>query len=255
MSAVAAQQRPSAIDAVHRTDSSPHSVQFVTVDKDVKQEVLDWGGGARPLILLAGSGSTAHVFDGFAPKLTSKYHVYGATRRGFGASSQPAPLVGNYSATRLGDDVLAVMDDLRLNRPILAGHSLAGEELSSVGSRYPEKITGLVYLDAGYAFAYYDRAHGDLWLDMIDFRRRIDELQSGTGDRRRLWQDILTDVSHLERPLQELTNQIASMPSLELLSPSIEQSSSAGRSTRRFMSRYSPSSRSHRSPTLEPSIK
>ncbi len=214
MNVVAAQQRPSANDAVPKTDSSPHSVQFVTVDKDVKLEVLDWGGSGQPLILLAGAGSTAHVFDTFAPKLVPKYHVYGITRRGFGASSQPVPSVSNYSATRLGDDVLAVMDHLRLNRPILVGHSLAGEELSSVGSRYPEKVAGLVYLEAGYAFAYYDRAHGDLWLDMIDLRKRIDELQSGTGDRKQLWQEILTDVSHLEKPLQELTKQIASMPSL-----------------------------------------
>lgn len=214
--AVAAQQRPPAID------SSPHSVQSVTVDQDVKLEVLDWGGGVKPLILLAGMGSTAHVYDGFATKLTPKYHVYGITRRGFGASSRPSPLVSNYSATRLGDDVLAVIDALRLNRPVLVGHSLAGEELSSVGGRYPEKIAGLVYLEAGYAFAYYDRAHGDLWLDMIELRKRIDELQAGTGDRKQLWQDILTDVSHLERPLRELTNQIASMPSLRT-PPSIDR--------------------------------
>ena len=70
-----------------RLDPSPHTVQFVTVDKDVKLEVLDWGGSGRPLVLLAGLGNTAHVFDDFAPKLTSQYHVYGITRRGFGASS------------------------------------------------------------------------------------------------------------------------------------------------------------------------
>jgi len=32
------------------TDSSPHSVQFITVDDNVKLEVLDWGGSGRPLI-------------------------------------------------------------------------------------------------------------------------------------------------------------------------------------------------------------
>jgi hypothetical protein len=30
-------------------DESPHSVQFVTVDGDVKLEVLNWGGSGRPL--------------------------------------------------------------------------------------------------------------------------------------------------------------------------------------------------------------
>ncbi len=79
--------------------------------------------------------------DHFAPKLTGTYHVYGITRRGFGASSLPD---SGYSADRLGDDVLEVIDDLRLTRPILVGHSIAGEELSSVGSRHAEKVAGLV---------------------------------------------------------------------------------------------------------------
>jgi hypothetical protein len=34
------------LHAQNQTDSSPHSVQFVTVDKDVKLEVLDWGAPA-----------------------------------------------------------------------------------------------------------------------------------------------------------------------------------------------------------------
>ncbi|HEY2459427.1 MAG TPA: hypothetical protein VGI16_01400, partial [Candidatus Acidoferrum sp.] len=60
-------------------DPSPHSVQFITVEDNVKLEVLDWGGSGRPLVLLAGLGDTAHVFDKFAPKLTPTYHVYGIT--------------------------------------------------------------------------------------------------------------------------------------------------------------------------------
>jgi non-heme chloroperoxidase len=59
-----------------------------------------------------------------------------------------------YSADRLGNDVLAALDALKLNRPVLAGHSLAGKELSSVGSRHPERVAGLICLDAGYSYAY-----------------------------------------------------------------------------------------------------
>jgi len=85
-------------------DSAPHQSQLITVDKDVTLEVLDWGGSGQPLVLLAGLGNTAHIFDSFAPKLTDRYRVYGITRRGFGASSMPA---SGYSADRLADDVLA----------------------------------------------------------------------------------------------------------------------------------------------------
>lgn len=101
------------------------SVQFVTVDTDIALEVLDWGGTGRPVVLLAGLGGTAHDLGRFAPKLTANYHVYGITRRGFGASGTPAPLPANYTADRLGDDVLAVCDFLKLKRPVLIGHSIA----------------------------------------------------------------------------------------------------------------------------------
>jgi non-heme chloroperoxidase len=69
-------------------DSSP-KVQFVTVQPEVKLEVLDWGGTGRNLVLLAGAGNTAHVFDSVGPKLAERYHVFGITRRGFGRSSAP----------------------------------------------------------------------------------------------------------------------------------------------------------------------
>jgi pimeloyl-ACP methyl ester carboxylesterase len=71
-------------------DRTPHKVQFITVENNVKLEVLDWGGSGRPVVLLTGLGNDAHVYDQFAPKLTGTYHVYGVTRRGFGASSVPA---------------------------------------------------------------------------------------------------------------------------------------------------------------------
>lgn len=51
-------------------DPANHHVQFVTVQEGVQLEVLDWGGSGRPIVLLAGSGNTAHVFDDFAPRLT-----------------------------------------------------------------------------------------------------------------------------------------------------------------------------------------
>lgn len=135
------------------TNTSPHSIQFVTVAQDVELEVLDWGGSGRPVVLLAGLTDTAHTFDALAGKLTKSYRVYGITRRGFGLSSIP---LSGYQSDQRGDDVLKVMDSLKLNRPILIGHSVAGSELSSIGSRHPEKVAGLVYLDAGYPYAFYD---------------------------------------------------------------------------------------------------
>ena len=143
-------------------DPSSHFVQFVSVDQNVRLEVLDWGGPGRPVVLLAGGGNTAHIYDDFALKLAANYHVYGITRRGFGSSGFSAT---DDPADRLGDDVVAVMDALKLNRPVLVGHSLAGVELSSVANRHPDRVAGLVYLDAAYSYAF-DNGKGADVMDM-----------------------------------------------------------------------------------------
>jgi non-heme chloroperoxidase len=137
-------------------DPSPHTAQFVTVDRDVRLEVLDWGGMGTPLVLLAGGGNTAHVFDEFAPKLTFNHHVYGITRRGFGASGfrGSANLVD-----RLRDDVIAVLDALKLEKPVLVGHSIAGAEMSAVANSRSGRIAALIYLEAGYPYAF-DNGNG-----------------------------------------------------------------------------------------------
>lgn len=126
-------------------DPSPHDVQFVNVDDGVNLEVLDWGGNGQDVVLLAGSGNTAHVFDDFAPKLSQFCHVWGITRRGYGTSTHPA---SGYSEQRLADDVLQVIDFLKLRRPVLMGHSMSGEELTRLGDEHPDRLAGLIYLDA-----------------------------------------------------------------------------------------------------------
>jgi pimeloyl-ACP methyl ester carboxylesterase len=121
-------------------------VLFVAVEDGVRLEVLDWGGSGTPLVLLTGSGNTAHVCDDFARKLIPFAHVYGITRRGFGASSHPE---SGYTDQRLADDVLRVLDSLKLVDPVLVGHSMGGNELTTLGSEHPGRVSGLIYLDAG----------------------------------------------------------------------------------------------------------
>jgi pimeloyl-ACP methyl ester carboxylesterase len=190
-------------------DPAAHAVQFVTVDHNVKLEVLDFGGSGPPLIFLAGMGNTAHVFDTFAPRFTSTRHVYAITRRGFGDSSAPAD---GYGADRLGDDVFDAIDALKLTRPVLAGHSIAGQELSSIASRHPDRVAGLIYLDAGYTYAFYNAAHGDLLLDAADLRRKLDQLANGPVDNRPTIKELLVDLPRFEANLQARQKELDSMP-------------------------------------------
>ena len=123
-------------------DPSPHRTRFVTVDSSVRLEVLDWGGSGRPIVLL-GCYLSAHVYDDIAPKLTDRFRVYGITRRGLGASDKPA---SGYSVQRSADDVVEVLESLKVQKPILVGTSCGGWVVTALGGTHGDRVSGLVYL-------------------------------------------------------------------------------------------------------------
>jgi non-heme chloroperoxidase len=210
-----------------------HTTRFIGVDTNVTLEVLDWGGSGPPLVFLSGLGGTAHTFDLFAPKFTPTYHVYGITRRGFGASSAPAFTTANYVADRLGDDVLAVIDSLGLRRPVLVGHSTAGEELSSIGSRCPDRVAGLIYLDAGYEYALYDASRGDYEIDRHELLHALERLQSGrlSGDDRRTLMHALreTILPQFQRDVDQRTKRLDATSPEALNTVAVDTTPSAAR--------------------------
>jgi non-heme chloroperoxidase len=124
-------------------DPSPHDPRWVTVDSSVRLEVLDWEGSGPPLVLL-GCYISAHSYDEFSPKLTNQFHVFGVTRRGIGASDKPA---SGYTVQRSADDLLEVLNALKVRKPLLVGNSCAGQVLTMFASQHPDRVSGLVYLD------------------------------------------------------------------------------------------------------------
>jgi pimeloyl-ACP methyl ester carboxylesterase/glyoxylase-like metal-dependent hydrolase (beta-lactamase superfamily II) len=191
-------------------DPSPHRVRFVSVEKGLQLEVLDWGGSGRAIVLLAASGCTAHEFDDFAPKLAKHYHVYGITRRGFGSSGY---VDGEYGIDLLGNDVLAVITTLKLEKPVLVGHSFAGGELSSIANRYPNRTAGVVYLDAGYPVAF-DNGKG---MSMAEFQEIVREPPvptPGAGDLASFsaLQTYYERMHGIRLPEEELRQEWEAMP-------------------------------------------
>jgi len=47
-------------------------------------------------------------------------------------------------------DIVGAMDAAHASKPILVGNQFAGEELSWIGARLPDRVAGLIYLDAAY---------------------------------------------------------------------------------------------------------
>lgn len=127
-------------------DKSPHQSGFVTVD-GVRLHYLDWGGKGKVLLFLAGLGNSAHIFDDIAPKFTDRFRVLALTRRGHGQSDKPAT---GYDIPTLTEDIRQFLDQLRIKRVTLVGHSFGGDEMTWFASAYPERVDKLIYLDAAY---------------------------------------------------------------------------------------------------------
>jgi pimeloyl-ACP methyl ester carboxylesterase len=119
---------------------------FVTAS-GIKLQYLDWGGSGDTILFLPGFNDTAHVYDKFAPRFTDRFHVIGLTRRGVGKSDKPKD---GYDASTRVEDIRQFLDALGIERVILIGHSMAGDELTLFANRYPARTIKVVYYDAAY---------------------------------------------------------------------------------------------------------
>jgi pimeloyl-ACP methyl ester carboxylesterase len=117
---------------------------FVHVN-GIRLHYLDWGGNGPTLIFLTGMGSSAYIFNKFAPRFTDQFHVLALTRRGQGDSDYPET---GYDADTLTEDIRQFLDHLSVEKAILAGHSLAGVELTHFAATHPTRVEKLIYLDA-----------------------------------------------------------------------------------------------------------
>jgi pimeloyl-ACP methyl ester carboxylesterase len=119
---------------------------FVTVD-GVRLHYVDWGGTGRPLLFLTSLGSNAHQFDALAPKFVDRFRVLALTRRGKDPSDKPP---SGYDTTALAGDIKGFLDAMHIDRVLLAGYSIAGDEETRFAALFPERVEKLVYLDAAY---------------------------------------------------------------------------------------------------------
>jgi non-heme chloroperoxidase len=140
------------------TDKSPHKAGFITAN-NVKLHYLDWGGQGDTILFLHGLGDTAHIFDDLAPKFTNQFRVLGLTGRGHGRSEKPPT---GYDTGTLVEDLRQFLDAVKVERVILAGHSIAGDQLTRFAAVHPARVIKLVYLDAAHDRAALPEIHKQL---------------------------------------------------------------------------------------------
>jgi 3-oxoadipate enol-lactonase len=100
-----------------------------------------------PVVTLThGLSLDRHAFDAQVPTLVDAgYRVLTWDIRGHGRSQPMGPSI---SIAEVVDDLLAVLDDARIDRTVLVGQSFGGMVIQEVAARAPERVTALVVIGA-----------------------------------------------------------------------------------------------------------
>jgi len=99
-----------------------------------------------PIVLLHGTGDSLHTWQGWAESLTPTRRVIRYDLPGFGLTG-PDP-DHDYSMKRQVDVLVEVLDRLGVERAIIGGNSYGGGIAWQAALAHPERVAGLVLVDA-----------------------------------------------------------------------------------------------------------
>jgi pimeloyl-ACP methyl ester carboxylesterase len=135
---------PAAMRAKYGTAPS----QFVTLANGQEVHLRDEGPRDAPVIvLLHGSNADLSTWQPWVEALRGDYRVIRFDQIGHGLTG--AAKDADYSPDRFVDGVQLVADKLGLERFVLAGNSMGGGIAMAYAMEYPERLSGLVLVDAG----------------------------------------------------------------------------------------------------------
>jgi len=102
---------------------------------------------ARPVVLLHGVASNARIWITVGPRLGERFRVYALDQRGHGESEGPG---SGYDFESVAGDLGAFLEELQLERPVIAGHSWGGNVALEYAATHPDALAGLVLVDGGF---------------------------------------------------------------------------------------------------------
>jgi pimeloyl-ACP methyl ester carboxylesterase len=112
----------------------------------VRTHYVKEGDGDTTVVLIHGFGGSTYSWRLNIAELSRKYTVIAVDMRGFGYTSRdPA---SEYSPRAYATHVATFLDQLKVRRPILVGHSLGGEVAMRIALQRPDDVAGLVLLDS-----------------------------------------------------------------------------------------------------------
>lgn len=121
--------------------------QFVQIGDGVTVHLRDEGPKDAPVImLLHGSNADLHTWEPWVQALKGQYRVIRFDQVGHGLTG-PDPQ-HDYSRANYVEDILQVADKLGLGTFILGGNSMGGKHALAFAAAHPERLAGLVLVDA-----------------------------------------------------------------------------------------------------------
>jgi 4,5:9,10-diseco-3-hydroxy-5,9,17-trioxoandrosta-1(10),2-diene-4-oate hydrolase len=132
-------------------ESTQHSAKArdITLNYYEAGEPTELGGGL-PLVMLHGGGPGASAWSNFGsalPRFAPKFRTLLVDQPGFGGSDRP-PVEGNYYR-HSADHVVALFDELGIDRVHLLGNSLGGGTAMRLALSHPERVGRLVLMGPG----------------------------------------------------------------------------------------------------------
>lgn len=126
--------------------TSPAS-QFVTTRAGLRVHVRDEGKPDAPVLILAhGSNASLHTWEPWVGQLKANWRIISFDFPGHGLTG-PSP-DGIYSTTSYVQVVDDLADYFKLDRFVLGGNSMGGGVAWRYGLAHPEKLAGLILVDA-----------------------------------------------------------------------------------------------------------
>jgi pimeloyl-ACP methyl ester carboxylesterase len=109
------------------------------------------GNDPVPVVLLHGTSSSLHTWEGWAQELRAERRVIRFDLPGIGLTGPPPD--ADYRIERYQRFVAAMLDELGVSRCVLAGNSFGGQVAWETALAHPERVEKLILVDAaGYPF-------------------------------------------------------------------------------------------------------
>lgn len=161
--------------------------------KSVNLHFIEAGEGPA-VMLLHGYPLDHSIWDPIVPFLTRDARLIMPDLRGHGKSPSPE---GVYSMKEMAGDLLKLVDELRVEKVILVGHSLGGYVAVNFLHHYPHKVTGLALVAS--------RAKADSEGKKLERLRTAEQvLKSGVEEVTNSMLDKLTSKTSLHLKLRKI---------------------------------------------------